>query len=62
MVFILFYLLSLEKSSTTPYQGFKKMSLKLGKQGEKKKRNFALISKMSKSVIFGKREKNLQNN
>ncbi len=44
-------------SSTAPYKRWKKKFLQNGRTGYYKKRNFALISKMFRSLEFGKREK-----
>ena len=54
MVSILFDLLFTEKSSTAPYKSCKKFLL--GIQGIKKNQNFALISKMCRSLVFGKKD------
>jgi hypothetical protein len=40
----------------------KKNFFEIGREGYQKKRNFELISKMWRSLEFGKREKNLQKN
>jgi hypothetical protein len=56
MVSILFDFLSFEKSSATPYKSLKNF-FEIGHAGYQKKQNFALISKMRRSLEFGKREK-----
>jgi hypothetical protein len=50
------------KKVALPLIRVEKKFFKTGRKGYQKKRNLALISKMCKSLKFGKREKNLQKN
>ncbi len=57
MVSILFDLLSSEKSSTVPHKSWTKISSKLGIQGIKRSGILRRSAKMSRSLVFGKKEK-----
>ena len=54
--FYLIWASNFQKNSTVPYKSWNFFSFEIGHAGYQKKRNFALISKMCRSLEFGKRE------